>query len=138
MFPTRLVCALLIAIGGALLLWRGAPAARRGAWIALALAALVNALTLNSQPANLLGSNLIHYHLGIKYVTPHADFYRAIQAALGRPQIGMRDLDDPARVVNAAPYEQRAYYLKLLRDAQVPFDALEPLDSLAGRARASG
>ena len=112
--------------------------ALRAAWIVVIVAGVANGLALNLQPANLINTNLSHYYLGAKYPVPYSDTYRLMQAAEGRPQIGIRDLDHPALVLRSSPTEQRAYYLDLLRARRVPFDPLLPLDSLARRARESG
>ena len=137
----RGVCAGLTLVASVLLaLGSRARSARalRAAWIAVIVAGVVNGLALNLQPANLLNSNLSHYYLGAKYPVPYADTYRLVRAAEDEPQIGIRDLDHPARMLGSTPGEQREYYLDLLRSNRVTFDPLLPLDSLARRARESG
>lgn len=129
-----LAASVLLALGS-----RARPAwALRAAWIAVIVAGAANGLALNLQPANRINGNLSHYYLGAKYPVPYADTYRLVQAAGEQPQIGIRDLERPERMLRSTPAEQRAYYLDLLRAARVPFDPLLPLDSLARRARESG
>jgi len=110
----------------------------RTAWIVLIVLGAGYDLALNLQPVNFPNSNFDHYYLGAKYPVAYAETYRLIHAGQGRPQIGMRDLEHPANLVHSGSYEQRAYYIDLLRAARVSFDPLAPLDTLAARARDSG
>lgn len=114
------------------------PRAARAVWLVLLAAAIANALILNLHPVNLIHGNLVHYFLGAKYSVPYKNFYKAIHAALEKPQIGMRDLDDPDRFVRPEPSEQRAYYIDLMRDAGVDFDPLASLGALRDRALSTG
>jgi tetratricopeptide (TPR) repeat protein len=137
----RGVCAGLTLVASVLLAQgsRARPMrALRLAWIAVLIAGVANGLALNLQPANRINTNLSQYYLGAKYPVPYADTYRLVQAAGDQPQIGIRDLDRPERILRSSSAEQRAYYLDLLRAERVSFDPLLPLDSLARRARESG
>lgn len=137
----RGVCTGLTLVAGVLLLFgcRARPSrAVRAAWIAVIFVGVANGLALNLQPANLINGNLSLYYLGAKYPAPYAETYRLVQAARDQPQIGIRDLDHPAKMLRSTPAEQRAYYLDLLRATGVSFDPLLPLDSLARRAQESG
>lgn len=134
----RIVPAAFMAAGAALLAWRGRARSRAIAWGALGVLALVYALALNLQPNNFPHSNFDHYYLGAKYPAPYTDTYRLIRAGEGEPQLAMRDLERPDHLVRETPAEQRAYLIDLLRRSGVEFDPLAPLDSLLGRARASG
>ncbi|MFN8589227.1 MAG: tetratricopeptide repeat protein [Candidatus Eisenbacteria bacterium] len=111
-------------------------------WSVLLAAAFANALAMQLHADNRVGSNLVHYYLGARYPIPYPDLYRAYQAALEEPQVSMRDLEHPERIVRASDTEQRAYFLGLLRAHGVPpgepLDPLAPTAVLAERARASG
>lgn len=134
----REVCILLMAMSAVVLFLRPRTAVARVTWLGLLAAGIANALVLNAQPYNLMQSNLVHYYLGAKYPVPYQNFYRAINAALERPQINMRDLERPDRMVRAQPNEQRAYYIDLMRGQGVEFDPLGSLEELAARARETG
>jgi Glycosyltransferase family 87/Tetratricopeptide repeat len=127
---------MLVAAG--LLAWPRDGRGIRVAWITLLAVGLAYDLALDLNPVNFPHANFTHYYLGAKYSAPYRDTYRLFQAGLGRPQIGMRDLDRPQDLVRASRYAQRAYYIDLLRGAQVPFDPLASLDTLAARARDAG
>jgi len=132
------ICAALTAAAAILLSRRLTPGRARAAWLGLLIAGIANALALDLSGTNPDNTNFVHYYLGAKYPIPYGDFYEMIQAALGRPQIEIRDLDRPATMLRSDPREQRAYYIDLMRAAKVPFDATAPLDSLARRAIESG
>ena len=126
-------------LAAAILLALPKPGRRaRVAWMSLIVLGLGYALALNLQPANFPASNFVHYYLGAKYPAPYLDTYRLIRAGEGQPQIDMRDLDHPEKVVGETEEERRLYSIELLRAARVPFDPLAPLDSLEARARDSG
>jgi tetratricopeptide (TPR) repeat protein len=111
----------------------------RTIWLTLLVAGFANAVILNHRPHNLLQNNLVHYYLGAKYVTiPYENFYRSFNAALVRPQIGMRDLAQPNRMVRENQNERRAYYIDLMREEGMTFDPLASLTELRGRALRAG
>jgi tetratricopeptide (TPR) repeat protein len=125
-------------LAAAALALRLRPRVSRVAWLVLLAAAIANALILNLHPVNLIHGNLVHYFLGAKYPIPYKNFYKAVHAALEKPQIGMRDLDDPDRFVRPEQNDQRAYYIDLMREAGVDFDPLVSLGALQDRARSAG
>jgi len=122
----------------ALFAWPVNTRRARIGWIVLLALAVAYGVALNVQPVNFPGSNFVHYYLGAKYPAPYLETYRLIQAGLARPQVGMRDLERPERLVRESVSEQRAYFIDLLRAARVPFEPLSRLDSLAALARESG
>jgi Flp pilus assembly protein TadD len=131
--------ATIFMLAAAVLLALPKPGPRaRVAWLCLIVLGVGYGLALNLQPANFPASNFVHYYLGAKYPAPYLDTYRLIRAGQGLPQIEMRDLAHPERVVGETDEERRLYYIDLLRAARAPFDPLAPLDSLAARARDSG
>jgi len=134
----RAVCAALMVVAAGLLALRPAPRAARVAWLALLAAGMINAVALNLHAANPNNINYVHYYIGAKYPIPYGDFYSMVQAALDRPQLGVRDLEHPARILRSDPHEQRAYFIDLLRAGGATFDPLAPTDELARRAEASG
>jgi tetratricopeptide repeat protein len=134
----RAVCAALMIAGSVLLALRLPPRVARVLWLVLLLAGAANGLALNLQSANLINLNLVHHYLGAKYSFDYSDFYKLVQAALGRPPVGIRDLDRPASLLNTGPRAERDYYIRLLRGARVSFDPTAPTDQLARRARESG
>ena len=134
----RAVCAALMAAAGVLLALRPSPRAARTAWLVLLSAGMINAVALNLHAANPNNINYVHYYVGAKYPVPYGDFYKLVQAALGRPQLGVRDLDHPASTLRSDPHEQRAYYIDLLRADGAAFDPLAPLEPLARQAQESG
>ena len=134
----RGMCAALMAACGILLALRPTRGKARAVWIGLWTAGLINALALNLQEPNLLGANVAHHYLGAKYPFPYQDFYKLVQAALSKSQIGIRDLGHPSDLLYPDARSSRAYYIDLMRTAGVAFDPLAPLDELARRADESG
>jgi len=131
----RAICALLMA-ACALLLGRWPRA--RAAWTILIVVGMANALVLNLLPQNVVTINFAHHYLGAKYPVPYPGLYRAVHAALDRPQFDMRDLDHPPGRWRDDPRQQRAYLIDMMRARGVAFNTLAPADSLLARARASG
>ena len=134
----RGVCAALMLIGAVLLAVRLPPRVARAAWLGLLVAGIAYALFLNLLPRNLINGNLVHYYLGAKYTVPYRSFYSSIQAALDEPEIGIRDLGQPDRLLRATPSEERAYYIDLMREEGVEFDPLTSLPNLRMRAFNTG
>jgi len=131
----RAVCAAIMACAALLLRMRPRSSVP---WLVLLVAGLANALILNLLPHNRVSSNFVHQYLGSKYVVPYTELYRAVNAALERPQMDIRDLEHPPDMWRSDPREQRAYLLDLLRAHGSEFDATLPLDSLLSLAQASG
>ncbi len=132
------ICAALMAACGILLALRPARGKARAVWIGLWIVGLINALALNLQEPNLLGANVVHYYLGAKYPFPYEDFYKLVQAAQSKSQVGIRDLDHPSALLYPDARSRRAYHIDLMRTAGVAFDPLAPLDELERRAEESG
>ncbi len=110
----------------------------RAVWLCLLVVGIANALVLNVQPYNLIHGNLVHYFLGAKYPFPYQNLYKMVNAALEKPQIGMRDLGQPDSWVREHATEQRAYFIDMMRDEGVEFDPLASLADLSDRARQTG
>jgi hypothetical protein len=110
----------------------------RIAWALLALAALTFSVAISLSSINIINLNIAHYYLGTKYAIPYSDTYKLFNAALARPQVGMRDLDNPVRLVRNDEREARAYYLELLRTTDTTFDPLASTAELRSLAIQSG
>ncbi|HET6349698.1 MAG TPA: tetratricopeptide repeat protein [Candidatus Krumholzibacteria bacterium] len=134
----RGACAVLLLAGSVLLALFSSRRDLRVAWAVLLVAALTNAALLSLRAGNLINNNNVQQYLGAKYIFPYADFQKLVNAARDEPQVAMRDLEHPMVILRADPRAQRAYFIDLLRDAQVPFDAYVPLDSLRARCIAAG
>ena len=134
----RIMCAVLTASCGILLALRINPRLERLLWILLLAAGINNTIKLNLVENNLVNTNLVQYYLGAKYSFPYSSFYKLINAAVGRPQVSMMDLDSPPEILRHDPREQRAYYIDLMRIEGVEFDSLAPLDQLQKRAEETG
>jgi Flp pilus assembly protein TadD len=107
-------------------------------WIVLLSAGVIHGLGLSLLEHNLVNINVVHHYLGAKFPFAYASCYRVINAATGRPQIAMRDLERPDEMLRDAPAEQRAYYIDLMRAEGLEFNPLDSLDGLHARAEASG
>jgi tetratricopeptide (TPR) repeat protein len=132
------MCVILMTLSAVALACRLRPRAAVSVWAVLLAAGVANGLYLNLQPRNLIHPNLTHYYLGAKYDIPYSEFYRLVNAALARPQVGMRDLKRPDHFVRPTTGEQRAYYIGLMREQGVEFDPLVSLSRLAAQADYSG
>lgn len=133
-----MMCAVLTASCGILFALRINPRLARLAWILLLAAGINNTIKLNLIENNLVNTNLVQYYLGAKYSFPYSSFYKLINAAVGRPQVSMMDLDCPPEILRHDPREQRAYYIDLMRIAGVEFDPLSPLAQLQKRSEETG
>jgi hypothetical protein len=132
------ICGLFMAAGAVLLFLRLRPAVARIAWSALLAVSLTYAVALALATNNLININVAHYYLGAKYSFPYSSFYKLVNAALERPQVDMRDLDNPARLIRADEQDQRAYYIDLLRSRKENFDPLASTNDLRQNALESG